>query len=47
MTCDKIMKGVIAGKTVSVPVQIIRSSEQPPHMLQSGLMGNKYEPEGL
>lgn len=47
MTCDKIMKGVIVGKTVSVPVQIIQSNKQPPHILQAAPMGNKYEPEGL
>lgn len=47
MTCDKIMNGVMGGKTVNIPVQIMQSRKCSLHMPQSGQMGNKCMPAGF
>lgn len=47
VTLDKIMTGVMGGKTVNIPVQIRQSSERGLRVPRSGQMGNKCVPEGF
>lgn len=47
MTCDKIMKGVMGGKTVNIPVQIMQSTKRSLHMPHSGQRGSERVPEGF